>query len=131
MDKDIKHTVTWHIFFKPTTLKHWIFRWLNPEIQHCYMVKESEGGEFWIIMDRKGCCTDVRIESKLNYPHVRMLDPDSVMLSIRAIITPSAYQHTLGINSCVDVCKGALGLRQFWIWTPYQLYRYLYGRRTD
>ena len=131
MDELTKHTETWHIFFKASKLKHWVFKILDPYIQHCYAVKESEGGEFWIILDSKNCCTHVRIESKINYPHVRMLDPDSAMLSIRAIINPAAYQYTPGINSCVDVCKGVLGLKRFWVWTPYQLYRYLYGRRTD
>ena len=115
----------WHIVFKPTTLKHWVFRWLEPYFQHCYAVKESPGGQFWIIVDSKSCYMDVRIESKRDYPTIRSLCPDSVILSIKAIIDPDAYRYTLCVFNCVEVCKSVLGIRSFWVFTPYQLYKRL------
>jgi hypothetical protein len=131
MDKADYHTEDWYIIFKKTTLKHWVFKWLDPEIQHCYAVKESPGGEFWMIVDSKNCHLDVSMVSKLDYPHIRALEPDSVILSIKAIIRPENYRHTLCVFNCVEVCKSVLGIRSFWTWTPYQLYRYLYGRRDN
>ena len=125
MDTTTKHIEQWHIVFTKTTLKHWIFKWLDPCFQHCYAVKESPGGEFWIIVDSKNCYTDVRIESKIDYPHIRCLAPDSVILTIQAIIDPNQYRYTLGISDCVDSCKSVLGIRAFWCWTPYQLYKRL------
>ena len=125
MDESEKVIVNWYIIFKKSPLKHWIFRWLNPEIQHCYAVRESEGGQFWIIINSMNSHTDVRMESKLDYPHIRLLAPDSVILSIRAIIRPENYRYTLGINDCVETCKGVLGIKAFWVWTPYQLYKRL------
>lgn len=128
MDGTHKHIASYYVIFKKTTLKHWVFKWLNPEFQHCYAVKESAGGHFWIIVDAKNSCTDVRIESKLDYPHIRCLEPDSVILSIKAIIDPENYRHTLCVFNCVEVCKSVLGIRSFWCWTPYQLYKELtYG----
>lgn len=115
----------WYIIFRKTDLKHWVFKLLDPEFQHCYAVKESPGGEFWIILDSKNCYTDVRLESKINYPHIRSLDPDSVILSIRAIIEPNNYRYTLCVFNCVELCKSVLGIRAFWCWTPRQLYKRL------
>ena len=125
MDKGLEHTENWYIVFKPSALDHWLIKRLQPYFQHCYAVKESPGGEFWIIVDSKHCYTDVRIESKLDYPHIRMLDPDSVILSIKAIMHPDRNRHTLCIFNCVEVCKSVLGVRAFWCWTPYQLYKRL------
>ena len=125
MDDSPPITEHWYIIFKGTDLKHWVFKYLQPNFKHCYAVKESAGGQFWIIMDNKSCHTDVRIEAKLDYPHIRLLAPDSVILSIRAIINPENYRHTLCIFNCVEVCKSVLGIRDFWLWTPYQLYKRL------
>ena len=115
----------WYIVFRPTKLKHWVFKWLDPCFQHCYAVKESAGGEFWIIVDSKNCYTDVRIASKIDYPHIRCLAPDSVILSVKAIIDPDKYRYTLCLFNCVEMCKAVLGIKSFWVFTPYQLYKRL------
>ena len=125
MDENTNCVEHWHIIFKRSQLKHWIFKWIDPEFQHCYAVKESPGGEFWLILDSKCCNMDVRIESKVNYPHIRCLEPDSVILSIRAIIDPLHYRYSFGMFNCVEVCKSVLGIQAFWCWTPYQLYKRL------
>ena len=126
MDVSTKHIEHWYVIFRPTTLKHWIFRWLNPHFQHCYAVKESPGGEFWIVVDAKNSFTQVRMLSKMDYPHIRLLEPDSVILSIRAIINPDNYRYTLCLFNCVEVVKSVLGIRAFWCFTPYQLYKRLH-----
>ena len=125
MDTATKHIVNYHVIFKKSPLKHWVFNWLDSEIQHCYAVKESPGGEFWIVIDAKNSVTEVQLLSKIDYPHIRCIEPDSVILSIRAIIDPSNYRHTLCVFNCVEQVKALLGIRAFWIWTPYQLYKRL------
>ena len=126
MDQSTKHIEQWHVIFTKTTLKHWIFRWLDSEINHVYAVKESPGGEFWIIVNAKNCHTDITLESKMDYPHIRLLAPDSVILSIRAIIRPENYRYTLCVFNCVEVVKSLLGIKAFWCWTPQQLYTRLH-----
>ena len=125
MDNTDATTQRWYVIFKKTSLKHWIFNWMDSELQHCYAVKESAGGQFWLIIDAKNCYTDVRIESKLDYPHIRCLEPNGVILSIRAIIDPNKYRYTLCVFNCVEVVKSVLGIKSFWCWTPYQLYKRL------
>ena len=125
MDESPQVAVNWYIIFRKSPLKHWVFRFLDSEIQHCLAVRESDGGQFWIIVNSTNSYTDVNMVSKLDYPHIRLLEPDSVILSIRAIIQPDNYRYTLCVNNCVEMCKSLLGIRAFWIWTPYQLYKRL------
>ena len=125
MDESSKHTEHYYVIFRKTRLKHWVFKWLDSELQHVYAVKESPGGEFWIVIDGKNSVTQVNLLSKVDYPHIRCIEPDSVILSIRAIIDTSSYRHTLCVFNCVEQVKALLGIRAFWVWTPYQLYKRL------
>ena len=118
-----------YVVFTPSKSNHWVFNWLDPYFQHCYTVESSEGGQFWIITDSKLECLSVRIEAKDNYPTVRDLYPDSVILSTKVIIKPNNYRYTLCVFNCVEVAKAVLGIKAFWCWTPYQLYKRLsHGR---
>jgi len=125
MDQSSNYIQCWYVIFRKTRLKHWIFKWLDSEFQHVLAIKESPGGEFWLVVDGKNSCTDVRLLSKIDYPHIRCIEPDSVILSIRAIIQPENYRHTLCVFNCVEVVKSVLGIRAFWCFTPYQLYKRL------
>ena len=125
MDESINHTVKWYVIFRKTKLKHWVFKWLDSEFQHVYAVKESPGGEFWIVLDGKNSCTEVTLLSKIDYPHIRCIEPNSIILSIRAIIHPESYRYTLCVFNCVELVKSVLGIKGFWCWTPYQLYKRL------
>lgn len=126
MDDTINPVHHWYVVFKPSPLKHWIFKWLDPQFQHVYAVKESPGGEFWMVVDAKNSVTEVELLSKADYPHIRCIAPDSVILSIKAIINPNNYRYTLCVFNCVEVVKSLLGIKAFWCWTPYQLYKRLH-----
>ncbi len=125
MDTTDKHIVNWYVIFRKTSLKHWVFKWLDSEIQHCYAVKESPGGEFWLKVDAKNSLTEVELLSKVDYPHIRCIAPDSVILSVRAKIDVESYRYTFCVFNCVEVVKSLLGIRAFWCWTPHQLYKRL------
>ena len=119
--KDIEQD--WYVVFTKSKLKHWIFRFINPDFQHCYMVREDMG--LWVIIDSSNAHTTVKTELVDDYPHIRVLCPDSVILPVTVKIKGDSYKWHLGINSCVDVCKGCLGIDRWLIWTPYQLYNYI------
>lgn len=114
----------WYVVFTKSKLDHWIFSFINPDFQHCYMVKEDLG--LWVIIDSNNAHTAVRTELVDDYPHIRVLCPDSVILPVRVKINTNKHKWHLGINSCVDVCKGVLGISNWRIVTPYQLYRWIY-----
>ena len=126
MNQSESITQDWYVVFTQSKLNHWIFRLLNPDFQHCYMVREDYG--LWVIVDSHSSYTEVRTELVEDYPHIRLLCPNSVILPVSVKIRANAYKWHLGINSCVDVCKGVMGISNWRIWTPYQLYRWLYGK---
>jgi hypothetical protein len=113
----------WYVIFTRSPMKHWIFKWIDSEIQHCYMVKEDEG--LWVIVNSASNATTVRTELISDYPHIRDLCPHSVILPVTTRIRANNRKWHLGINSCVDVCKGLLGINNWRIFTPYQLYRWI------
>ena len=117
----------WYVVFTKSKLNHWIFKLINPDFQHCYMVKEDMG--LWVIIDSNNSSTTVRTELVDDYPHIRVLCPDSVILAVTTRIRADKHKWHLGINSCVDVCKGVLGISNWRIATPYQLYRWIYEQR--
>lgn len=125
MDNDNPLAREWFIVFRKTGLKHWIFRWLDSELQHCYAVTRSEGGLLWIIADGKNSYMQIRTESTDVYPTVRDMEPNGVILRVNAIIDPNKFRWSPCLFTCVDVCKSILGIKDFWCWTPYQLYKRL------
>ena len=124
-----KLTEDWYVVFTKSDTKHWLTPWLNPDFGHVKMVKEDLG--LWVIVDSGVACT--RITTKLidDYPHIRILCPNAVILPVRTVIDATKFQWHLGINSCVDTAKGILGIRKMFMNTPYQLYKYLIAEQKN
>lgn len=119
-------TEDWYVVFTSSRLKHWLTRWINPDFAHVKLVKEDDG--LWVIVDSKNSFTQITLELIDDYPHIRKLCPNAVILAVKTHINPNKYQWHLGIHSCVDVAKGILGIREFFVFTPYQLYRYIINK---
>lgn len=117
----------WYVVFTTSKLDHWMFRFINPDFQHCYVVREEHG--LWLVLDSNNAQTTLRTELVDDYPHIRDLCPNSVILPITAKIDANKFKWHIGFNTCVDVCKGALGISNWRITTPYQLYRWLYEHK--
>ena len=91
------------------------------------MVREDKG--LWVIADSRSSNTEIRVELVDDYPHIRLLCPNSVIIPVSVKISSDRYKWNLGINSCVDVCKGIMGIDNWRIYTPYKLYRWLNGQQ--
>ena len=88
---------------------------LHPEIKHCYVViphdgqwlalgKSTEGIELMIVDNITDVVqNDILIKSKVTRPK----------------------RGLFMLNTCVGYTKQVLGISKPFIWTPYQLYRYL------
>ena len=126
MNETRKVTEEWYVVFTGSTLRHWLMRFLHPDFRHVKMVKEDQG--IWIIVDSCNSYTKISTELVEDYPYIRLLCPNSVILPVRVNIDADKYQWHLGINSCVDIAKGIMGIRNIAICTPYQLYKYLRGK---
>lgn len=123
MDKVERISEDWYLIFTGSKLEHWLMPFLQPSFKHCLMVREDAG--LWQIVSRAHCYLNVETKFVDDYPHIRQLYPNAVILPVTTSIDPDKPQYHLGINSCVDVCKGLLGISAFWIFTPWQLYKHV------
>lgn len=128
MDNGHKETVEYCVVFGRSKLKHWIFRFLDEEIQHVYAMRKSEGEQFWIIIDPLNSFTKVDMVLVDEYPHPRCFaGEDAVILPIRTTINTERNRWTPCVFNCVEVVKSLLGIKDFWVFTPYQLFNRLKG----
>lgn len=94
---------------------HWISRYLHPFISHCFIIKPDRGR--WIVCGKSEKSFDLYT-----------IDNHSDILSDSLVIKTQAKESKRGLlmlNTCVGQVKQQLGIRKPFIWTPYQLFRYL------
>jgi hypothetical protein len=115
----------WFVVFvdslKPTRL----LKRLQPNFQHCYMMKKSPGGTYWIIVNPVRSHLSVTVALVSDYPHPREYEPNGVILPVTVIADGVTPRGGLCWFNCVEVCKSLMGIDSFWTFTPYQLYKYI------
>lgn len=117
--------VKWYVIFTRAKKYNWFMRRLNRDFTHVYAMRRSDGGEFWIIVESMFPYLKCSIEPVDHYPHPRVYaGASAIILPVKAHIGAES-RWTLCIFNCVEVVKALLGIKKFWIFTPYQLYRYL------
>lgn len=102
----------------------WWLRWLKPGFRHCFAAVDD--GTAWLTVDPLLHRLEVRASGfpsgfDLAGEYRRM---NLVVLEIRP---PHVALRCapLGIFTCVETVKRLLGLRAPWVFTPWQLYRFL------
>ena len=94
---------------------HWWTRFMHPEYQHCYLIKADNGR--WIVYGK--CMNGLELET---------IDDFSIPSNGMIVVKAKADDSTRGLlmfNTCVGHIKQALGIRNPFILTPYQLYKHL------
>ena len=94
---------------------------MNPLFLHVLVVRKSDYGQLWIIIDSKGGNIITDIESICP---IRELYPDDVIIEFRSILHEN-IQLIPCFPTCVTFVKIMLGIRKWNIFTPYQLYKYI------
>lgn len=118
-----KLVAKYYVVFGESKHAHWFIRCLKPPFQHCLVVRDDD--TYWSIIEPLCSHIDTRVVLKEGNADIGQLFPDSVILSHKAVLKGEAMTWTLGIGSCVDIVKRVIGLRDFWVWTPHQLYKRL------
>ncbi len=85
---------------------HWWTRFLHPKINHCYLMTIDRGR---VIVYEKGI-TEVKVYT---------------------IDEIESRQGLFMLNTCVGHIKQLLGINRPFIWTPYQLYKYIGSKSWD
>lgn len=94
---------------------HWWSWMLHPEIRHCYIVIPDNGK--WLITSKS--------TEGVEYVYTENL---SDVVSGDILIKSQRHNARRGLfmlNTCVGHTKQALGINKPFIWTPYQLFKYL------
>lgn len=117
----------YYIVFTASKHNNWMVRLQKAPFQHVYAVKKSLGQQFWIVINPLSSYTSVNIHPVSEYPTIRSLvDCGDIVVKVKAFID-SKDRYTLCVFNCVEVVKSLLGIRNFWLFTPYQLYKHLKG----
>jgi len=94
---------------------HWWSWMLHPKIKHCYAVMPHRGEWYAFSRSTNG------IELMLVENIYDVVDNDILVKSKVRKPTRGLFM----LNTCVGYTKQILGINKPFIWTPYQLYRYL------
>ena len=96
---------------------------LKQGFQHVYAVR-NDFDRVWTVIQPGHQVLRIEQELVTDYPtiHDYIMEGETVVYYEPQ---PSGIAHGLNIVSCVGVVKYLLGIRAWWVVTPYQLYRYL------
>ena len=94
---------------------HWWTSFLHPTISHCYIIKPD--GDRWLVYGKAHKGFDL-----FTVDSISAIIRDSTIIKVRP---NKKGQSLFMINSCVGNVKQYLGVRHPFIWTPYQLMKYL------
>ena len=101
--------------------KHWWSPILHPTIRHCYVIKPENGK--WIVHSK----TTKGVEMYTTDDVTDVVENDII---VKAVIR-EPRRGLFMLNTCVGHTKQVLGITKPFIWTPYQLYRYLKHESTE
>lgn len=99
---------------------HILAGWLKEGFSHVAVIVETTRG--WVLID-----------PGIGTPDIRAIDSSDVVQACKShgwtvCETETRYIEATSpfmLNNCVGVVKKILGIRAPFVWTPYQLYRYL------
>lgn len=115
----------WVVFSGKTDLD-WL-RVLKPGFRHCFVVLKD--GERWITLDPLSNYMEVLVHHHVSgeFDLPRWLERRGMRV-LPADLTRLKKPAPWMLFTCVEAVKRVLGVHKFFIFTPWQLYRYLQGQ---
>lgn len=114
----------WFVCFEDAEPKHWLQRFMKPGFKHVMAFKYSPGGKFLIV-----------VEPLFSHTSIDLIEatPENVaIMKLGCKVVTVITEHELSFDrggicrfNCVEVVKSLLGIKSFFTFTPYQLYRRL------
>lgn len=106
----------------------WWLRFLRPGFRHCYVILEYQDFNnryFWLELNPMSNQIYAFIhnsELKIDYSSYLQKKESIHMIPFKFTISPLKCAP-FGVFSCVEFVKRILGIHDFFIFTPYQLYK--------
>ena len=95
---------------------NWWSRFLHPDVKHCYVVRPT-GGQ---------CIVHAKTTGKTDLFNIKaengIIESSYIILGYKQA---EASQSLFMLNTCVGHTKHLLGIKKPFIWTPYQLLKYM------
>ncbi len=95
----------------------WINKFLPNDFGHCRVVLHQN--QIDVLVDTRMSYLDIRVYEK----GVKFNAP--VELKISRMVDVSQLRGVFGLQYCVEQVKMVLGIKKWWLVTPYQLYKFL------
>ena len=109
------------------TKTRWWMRFLKKGFYHCALVLGD--GRDWILIDPLGGFTDMIVLK--NTAIIRILKMKGYRLIRTTPHMPQDIDIQLRPMTCVETVKRFLGIRRAEIWTPYQLFKFLFLKKEN
>lgn len=130
LDAAHRHVVTWYVIFTDRDGVFWWNRWLRPGFQHVQAWREIRYGTrlddvMWLRVDPYASMTTVDIVFEPEPPWRHNAKMTVAFVQVAAAVHKVRELFTIGPFSCVEHLKALLGIRSFWLRTPWQLYKHI------
>lgn len=90
----------------------------------------KEYGKLWTVINDSRYCLDVETYLVEDYPEPQDYARQGSTIIKADKLRANGFRGHICWFNCVEAVKAVLGIRKPFIITPYQLYRWLYGRRA-
>lgn len=106
----------------------WWQRLMKPGFRHCGVLIEVGGN--WIVLEPLAACLEVRVLPGASPSSlIRMLRRRHLVAIETAVVPIVGSVLFPGPFTCVEAVKRVLGIRTFWVQTPWQLYKKIHIRK--
>ena len=125
-----KSLTEWFIIFEHGDMPYWWAKYLQSGFRHCWALRWD--GFNWIAYHPRLGHTDIEILPYGSYDDIENICIDT---NCSVIIHAKVFRESNRIRSpwptavtCVEQIKALLGVRKWFLFTPYQLFKYLGGK---
>jgi hypothetical protein len=126
-------TAHWYVVYHDRPVHRWFFSWLKPGFFHVELARPIYYGPgindvAWLHVLPMFEMLDAELATDPRPPWERC--PDAAVqkvVAMRPLGRVREWFH-IGPISCVEAVKWALGIKAFWVRTPWQLYKYIARR---
>lgn len=123
----------WYVVYHPRVPYYWFTKILKQGFRHVELARPIYYGSgaddvAWIHVLPSFEMFDVELSTDPRPPWVRC--PDSTVQKVTAMRRHNQVRSwcDFGPSTCVEIAKAALGIRAFWVRSPWQLYQYIQKR---
>ncbi len=119
----------WYVVFEHGDMSYWWAKYLHAGFRHCWALRWD--GFNWIAFDPKLGHTDIEVLPYYNHNDIENISKDT---NCSVIIHAKVWRDSKRIRTpyptavtCVEQIKALLGVRKWFLFTPYQLFNHLLG----